>query len=227
MCGGCLCCASGVAVFLFVCFQLSINPKPSQSTNSSPSPRLPMAMSSCSKMKFDRHKGADSEWLPLFNSKSVEWCCCVVLVWLEDTAMHAVAHKCSCIVGVFPCCTRMFAILNLKLCKTKKLGFASSPPASPSMLIVKRHTAHGLRSACCCTPCTPPPVPRNRLAQEPPPGSAVEFSHHFFLPRCWVFHGSAGCRTAIQVGTTTFHMCCYGSPHQRGPYQSVTGAHTP
>ena len=29
-----------------------------------------------------------------------------------------------------------------------------------------------------CTP--PPPVPRNRLAQEPAPGSAVEFSHHFF-----------------------------------------------
>ena len=28
----------------------------------------------------------------------------------------------------------------------------------------------------------PPPVSRNHLAQEPTPGSAVEFSHHFFLP---------------------------------------------
>ena len=26
-----------------------------------------------------------------------------------------------------------------------------------------------------------PPVPRKRLAQEPPPGSVVEFSHHFFF----------------------------------------------
>ena len=30
----------------------------------------------------------------------------------------------------------------------------------------------------CTTP--PPPVPRNRLVQEPPPGSAVECSHNFF-----------------------------------------------
>ena len=29
----------------------------------------------------------------------------------------------------------------------------------------------------------PPPVPRNRIAQEPPAGSAVEFSHHFFFTR--------------------------------------------
>ena len=27
----------------------------------------------------------------------------------------------------------------------------------------------------------------------------------FFLPRYWVFHGSGGCRTAIQVCRTTFH----------------------
>ena len=73
----------------------------------------------------------------------------------------------------------------------------------------------------------PPPVPRNRLAQEPPPASVVEFSHNFFLPRYWVFHGSGGCRTAIQVCRTTFHVCRHGSPHQGGPYQSLTGAHTP
>ena len=66
----------------------------------------------------------------------------------------------------------------------------------------------------CCVP--PPPLPRNHLAQEPPPGSAVEFLHHSFLPQYWVFHGSGGCRTAIQVCRTTFHVCCYGSPHQGG-----------
>ena len=50
---------------------------------------------------------------------------------------------------------------------------------------------------------------RNRLVQEPPPGSAVEFSHYFFfLPQNWVFHGSGGCRTAIQVCRTTFHVYC-------------------
>ena len=64
----------------------------------------------------------------------------------------------------------------------------------------------------------PPPPPRNSLVQEPPPGSAVEFSPHSFLPRYWVFHGSGRCRTAIQVCRTTFHVCCYGSPHQGGPY---------
>ena len=64
---------------------------------------------------------------------------------------------------------------------------------------------------------TPPPVPKNRLAQEPPPGSAVDFSHRFFLPQYWVFHDSGGCRTAIQVCTTTFHVCCYRSPHHPSP----------
>ena len=38
----------------------------------------------------------------------------------------------------------------------------------------------------------PPPVPRNRLAQEPPPGSAVEFSHHFVLPQYWVSQVKTG-----------------------------------
>ena len=59
-----------------------------------------------------------------------------------------------------------------------------------------------------CTPPPPPPhpVPRNRLAQEPPPGSAVEFSHHFFLPRYWVFHASGGCRTTSRCAGQHF-MC--------------------
>ena len=29
-----------------------------------------------------------------------------------------------------------------------------------------------------------------------------------FLPWNWVFHSSGGCRTAIQVCRTTFHVCC-------------------
>ena len=33
----------------------------------------------------------------------------------------------------------------------------------------------------------PPPVSRNRLAQEPPPGSAVELSRHFFYRRIGFF----------------------------------------
>ena len=38
---------------------------------------------------------------------------------------------------------------------------------------------------CCALPYPPPPpVPRNRLVQEPPLGSAVEFSHNFFYQ--WV-----------------------------------------
>ena len=72
----------------------------------------------------------------------------------------------------------------------------------------------------------PPPVPRNLLAQEPPPGSAVEFSHNFFLIGYWVFHGSGGCRTAIQVCRTTFHVCCYGSPIRGDPI-SYSQAHIP
>ena len=56
--------------------------------------------------------------------------------------------------------------------------------------------------------CTPPRVSGNRLAQEPPPGSAVEFSHYFFLPQNWVFRGSGGCRTAIQVCRTIFYVYC-------------------
>ena len=54
----------------------------------------------------------------------------------------------------------------------------------------------------------PPPVSRNRLAQEPPPGSAFEFLHYFFLPQNWVFPGCGGCRTAIRVCRTTFHVYC-------------------
>ena len=36
---------------------------------------------------------------------------------------------------------------------------------------------------------TPHPVSRNRLVQEPPPGSAAFFPRYFFSPQKWVFQG--------------------------------------
>ena len=77
----------------------------------------------------------------------------------------------------------------------------------------------------CLTP--PPPVPRNRLVQKRPLVPRLNSRTTFFTTRYWVFHGSGGCRTAIQVCRTSFHVCCYGSPHQGEPYQSPTGAHPP
>ena len=59
---------------------------------------------------------------------------------------------------------------------------------------------------------SPPPMPRNHLAQEPPPWFRGRILAPPFLPGYWVFHGSGGCRTAIQVCRTSFHVCCYGSP---------------
>ena len=50
---------------------------------------------------------------------------------------------------------------------------------------------------------SPPPVPRNHLAQEPPPGSTVKFSTSPSFSRVMGFDGSGGCRTAIQVCGTT------------------------
>ena len=90
-------------------------------------------------------------------------------------------------------------------------GVAGDPPPPEKPHIGKHHTSPPRQPP---RPCAnpPPPVPSNCLVQEPPPGSAVEFLHHFFLPWYWVFHGSGGCRTAIQVCRTTFHVCCYGSP---------------
>ena len=53
----------------------------------------------------------------------------------------------------------------------------------------------------------PPPVPRNHIAQEPFPGYAVEFSHHFFfIYGIGFFMVFGGCRTAVKVCRTTFHL---------------------
>ena len=78
--------------------------------------------------------------------------------------------------------------------------------------------------------CPPPPPPR---VQEPPCARTAPwfrgriFHITFFCQGKGFFMVSGGCGTAIQVCRTTFHVCCYGSPHQVGPYQSVTLAHTP
>ena len=38
-------------------------------------------------------------------------------------------------------------------------------------------------------------------------GSAA-LSNATLFPQNWVFHGCGGCRAAIQVCRTTFHLCC-------------------
>ena len=56
----------------------------------------------------------------------------------------------------------------------------------------------------------PPPLCLGTALRKnrPPPGSTVEFSHSFFLLQNCIFRGSGGCRTAIQVCRTTFHVYC-------------------
>ena len=75
------------------------------------------------------------------------------------------------------------------------------------------------------SPVIPPPVPRNCLAQELPPGSAVEFSHHFF------YRGIGFFMVLVDAGQlfrcAGQHCVAMGPPIMGGPYQSVTGAHTP
>ena len=72
----------------------------------------------------------------------------------------------------------------------------------------------------------PPPVSKNHLAQEPTPGSAVKFSHHFF------YQGSGFFMFLVDVGQLFGYaghhfMCVTTGPPTGGPYQSLTGAHTP
>ena len=49
----------------------------------------------------------------------------------------------------------------------------------------------------------PPPVSKNHLAQEPTPGSAVKFSHHFF------YQGSGFFMFLVDV---SYHMEAHYSP---------------
>ena len=71
-------------------------------------------------------------------------------------------------------------------------------------------------AVCITTP--PPPVPKNHLAQEPTPGSAVKFSHHFF------YQGSGFFIFLVDVGQlfrcAGHHFMCV----TMGPYQSLTGS---
>ena len=73
-----------------------------------------------------------------------------------------------------------------------------------------------------CTP--PPPVPKNHLAQEPTPGSAVKFSHHFF------YQGSGFFMFLVDVGQLFrcaghHFMCVTLGPPIRGDPISHSQAH--
>ena len=70
----------------------------------------------------------------------------------------------------------------------------------------------------------PPPVPKNHLAQEPTPGSAVKFSHHFF------YQGSGFFMFLVDVGPLFrcaghHFMCVTMGPPIRGDPISHSQAH--
>ena len=74
--------------------------------------------------------------------------------------------------------------------------------------------------------CTPPPVSKNHLAQEPTPGSAVKFSHHFF------YQGSGFFMFLVDVGQLFrcaghHFMCVTMGPPIRGDPISHSQAHIP
>ena len=62
----------------------------------------------------------------------------------------------------------------------------------------------------CTTP--PPPCLGTALCKNRPLVPQSNAHTTFFTSGYWVFHGCGGCRTAIQVCRTSFHVCCYGSP---------------
>ena len=75
-------------------------------------------------------------------------------------------------------------------------------------------------------PHTPTPLPRNRLAQEPPPGSAVEFSHHVF------YHGIGFFIVLVDAGQLfrcagQHFMCVATGPPIRGDPINRSQAHIP
>ena len=72
----------------------------------------------------------------------------------------------------------------------------------------------------------PPPVSKNHLAQEPTPGSAVKFSHHFF------YQGSGFFMFLVDVGQLFrcaghHFMCVTTGPPIRGDPISHSQAHIP
>ena len=72
----------------------------------------------------------------------------------------------------------------------------------------------------------PPPVSKNHLAQEPTPGSAVKFSHHFF------YQGSGFFMFLVDVGQLFrcaghHFMCVTTGPPIRGDPISHSQAHMP
>ena len=74
--------------------------------------------------------------------------------------------------------------------------------------------------------CVPPPLPRNHLAQEPPPGSAVEFSHHFFYQGIGFFMFLVDVGQLFRCAGHHF-MCVATVPPIRGDPISHSQAHIP
>ena len=72
----------------------------------------------------------------------------------------------------------------------------------------------------------PPPVSRNHLAQEPTPGSAVEFSHHFFYQVSGFFMFLVDVGQLFRCAGHHF-MCVTTGPPIRGDPISHSQAHIP
>ena len=83
-------------------------------------------------------------------------------------------------------------------------------------------------SGLCIVP--PPPHPR---VQEPPCARTAPWFRGRIFHITFFCQGNGFFMVLVDVGQLFrcagqhFHVCCYGSPHQGGPYQSVTVAHTP
>ena len=87
-------------------------------------------------------------------------------------------------------------------------------PLSPAPLLCASYTLY-----------PPPPVPRNHLAQEPPP-SAVEFSHHFFYQGIGFFVFLVDVGQLFRCAGQHF-MCVATGPPIRGDPISHSQAHIP
>ena len=72
----------------------------------------------------------------------------------------------------------------------------------------------------------PPPVSKNHLAQEPTPGSAVEFSHHFFYQGSGFFMFLVDVGQRFRCAGHNF-MCVTTGPPIRGDPISHSQAHIP